>query len=372
MTEGKRNFAVGATALVGMAMLVGVILIFTGLPGFFSGGYEIKVYMDDTHSIRTGEPVYYRGLKIGSVTDIRFTDDDHTKGITLTARIDRNYPLPTNVRLHLYKTGISSLPYLEFKSSGEYLTGESGKRIEFFPTDPQPTIELGYKGGGGGLPSGLLDAMESLGKFSDQVGPAMEEFSKLAKNINNLIAPPSEKTTPPDGTNGNGQSTPATSPLANSLANLDKALAGIAKFFGEKENQENFSKTLKDLADVAAGAQSMMDELRGVMSEFRDVAKEASKAAKAAGVTAQTTTGQVEKVSESMLTQIEKLSSLLETLHKASKKIESGKGSAGKLLNDPELYNSLTEAAKELSNLTAELRQLVSKWKKEGVNIKLK
>ena len=45
---------------------------------------------------------------------------------------------------------------------------------------------------------------------------------------------------------------------------------------------------------------------------------------------------------------------------------------AGKLLNDPELYNSLTEAAKELSRLTAEFRQLVAKWKKEGVNIKLK
>jgi len=267
---------------------------------------------------------------------------------------------------------MSSLPYLEFKTSRkEFITDENGNKLDFYPTDPPPVIELVYNRGGGLLPSELLEAMESLGTLSEQIGPAMAEFAKLAKNINNLIAPSEDKTLP-NGTNGGGKVDARPVGIAKSLANLDKALEGIAKFFGEKENQENFSLALKDLAEVAAGAQSMMDELRVVMSEFRDVAKEASKAAKAAGVTAQTTTGQVEKVSEGMLTQIEKLSSLLETLHKASKKIESGKGSAGKLLNDPELYNSLTDAANELSRLTAELRQLVSKWKKEGVNIKLK
>ncbi|HHH76186.1 MAG TPA: MCE family protein, partial [Phycisphaerae bacterium] len=80
MNEGTKNFAVGATVLVGLAMLISIILIFTGLPGFFSGGYEIKVYLKDTYSIRTGEPIYFRGMKIGSVTDMSFTDGDHTKG----------------------------------------------------------------------------------------------------------------------------------------------------------------------------------------------------------------------------------------------------------------------------------------------------
>ena len=44
----------------------------------------------------------------------------------------------------------------------------------------------------------------------------------------------------------------------------------------------------------------------------------------------------------------------------------------GKLMNDPKLYNDLTDAAEKLSKLLVELRQLAVAWKADGVKIKLK
>ena len=382
MTEKARNFFVGVTVLVGLGMLAGVILLFTGLPGFFSSGYDVKIYIPDTYSIRAGEPVYLYGMKVGTITDVSLSgeansiDGDSSKRVVLTARIDEKYLLPGDVRLHLSKGGMSNQPYLEFTRSGSFITDADGKQLDFYPTDPPPVIELVYDRGGGLLPPQLTKAMESLGTVGEQIGPAMVEFSKLARNLNNLIAPEHKPGTNANngnkGENGNDQQEVHAGGLANSLANLDKALSGIAVFFGDPENQANFSKTLKDLAVTAEAAKGMMSEVKLVVTEFRDVVKEASKAVSAAGVTAETTTEKVEELSESMLTQIEKLSALLSTLHKAATKIESGKGTAGKLLNDPELYNSLSEAAGELSSLTAELRLLVAKWKKEGLGIKLK
>ena len=66
----------------------------------------------------------------------------------------------------------------------------------------------------------------------------------------------------------------------------------------------------------------------------------------------------------------DELSVLLATLNKAAAKIESGKGTAGKLLNDPKLYNTLLEVGDQMTRLLKEFRQLVEKWKTSGLGIR--
>jgi DNA-binding Lrp family transcriptional regulator len=41
-------------------------------------------------------------------------------------------------------------------------------------------------------------------------------------------------------------------------------------------------------------------------------------------------------------------------------------------VNDPRLYESLVETAKELNATVSDLRRLVNQWEQEGVSLKLK
>ena len=52
-------------------------------------------------------------------------------------------------------------------------------------------------------------------------------------------------------------------------------------------------------------------------------------------------------------------------------KIDKGDGTAGKLVNDPKLYEGLSDSAAELHLTIKDLRRLIQQWEQEGVPFKL-
>ena len=53
-------------------------------------------------------------------------------------------------------------------------------------------------------------------------------------------------------------------------------------------------------------------------------------------------------------------------------KIDAGQGTAGQLVNDPKLYQSLVDSARELNATITDFKRLVEQWEQEGVSLKLK
>jgi len=47
-----------------------------------------------------------------------------------------------------------------------------------------------------------------------------------------------------------------------------------------------------------------------------------------------------------------------------------GKGTVGRLMQDPQMYNSLTDAANRLAAALKEAKLLLEKWKNEGLDVK--
>ena len=52
-------------------------------------------------------------------------------------------------------------------------------------------------------------------------------------------------------------------------------------------------------------------------------------------------------------------------------KINSGKGTAGQLVNDPKLYESLVDSSQELNATIKDLKRLVQQWEQEGISLKM-
>ena len=68
----------------------------------------------------------------------------------------------------------------------------------------------------------------------------------------------------------------------------------------------------------------------------------------------------------------DKLGDLLTTLDKVAAKVSEGEGTAGKLLNDPQLYNDLVESARQLARTLEELQATVKAWREDGLRLKLR
>lgn len=310
MTPNARNIAVGLTVIVALAMLGGMILIFAGLPQMFQAGYEIKIKFDATYDAYEGDPIHLIGMRVGRITKIRFSDPaDPARGVTFTARIDSDVRLPGNVKAFLFTKGLIGSAYVELKPDGpEQLDPSTGKPIKFLPTDRVTIIEGVHIG------SGLLP---------EELTPALKGLSKLADNLNRLIAPK-----PPD------------------------------------------APTTTQAAGAPGGLEGTIEKLNATLDALKNFAVDARESTRQLSKTASTAEGRINELAEKLIENAEKISTLMTVMNKTVMKIESGKGTAGLLINDPALYNNLLETSRQMSGMLEEFRQLIQIWKKR-ITIKL-
>ena len=373
MKESSKNFAVGLTVIMGLVLVAGIILVFTGLPGCLAQGYRIEVRMDNSHGIIEGDIIHMRGIEVGRVTNIGFTEGD-PESVTLIATIGDEYRLPANTRLVIQGANFLGRPYLNLESSGEPLIGPDGEPLEWIP--PGAQIE-GIFRQADMIPQEVKTQLSTIANLGEMIGPAMQEFSALARNLNLLLGgtPATPNGGQANGGNGNGNGNgqaPPESPLQSTLAKFDTVLTGMAAFFGNEQNQKNLSQALQGMADASSAAQKSFAQIDSLLSELKELAAQGQKTVASIGQTSDVAQEQVKRVAERMVTSVEQLSQVLQTLQLASRKLERGEGTAGKILNDPELYNNLVDAAGELNKLVTEMRGLVQEWKESGLGIKLR
>ena len=141
------------------------------------------------------------------------------------------------------------------------------------------------------------------------------------------------------------------------LAKLDAALEAINKNLGDEENQANFKAALANFNIAATAATEAMEDLGSMAGDISSATKSAYK--------------RFDDLMGHLTNDADRLGQVLTSLHRTSVKIEKGKGTAGKIINDPALYENLLNATKQLQTTLDTLQKLLEKWKTEGVKMKL-
>ncbi|HOF17777.1 MAG TPA: hypothetical protein PK082_02615, partial [Phycisphaerae bacterium] len=232
------------------------------------------------------------------------------------------------------------------------------------PTDGSgmlPTVHIG----GGAVPQEVLDALRDLSQ-------GFREIAKLAQNLNAMLAPPEPASAPATGGAPGTEPAAQAAGLGGTLAKIDRTLDAIHAVLGDAENQANLKASLANLSKAAASAHEAMGALKTFADDARQVTTRAASAADDISETALAARQRIDELAKKLIDNTEKISLLLTTFHQAAAKLESGDGSAGKLLNDPKLYNNLVEASQQMTGLMKDFRALVDEWKKSGVQIKVK
>ena len=348
MQERGKNTLVGLTVLVGLAMFAGMIVMFAGLPEWFAAGQRIEITFPQTYNIVAGDPIYLSGMRVGMVRKVQFTHGDPLHGVTVVITMNADVRLPKNIQARVRKKGLTGKGVLFLTPAGPVLTHGHGEQIEFYPKDV--TVQLvGKKANGGGLlPKELMTA------FSD--------FGTLARSLNALIEGQDDST---------ATSQPAGNGLRGMTVRLSRTLDSIYEITGDKANRENIKETL-------AGLRSMTDAenrkaLRQALTNLEQFAgKENQKQLRKALRSLASASDGADELMRRLQSTADGVSKMTGQLAAVTKKIDSGKGTAGKLINDPALYVNLVEAVEQIEALARDLRVLTATWKKEGVAVKLK
>lgn len=356
MKDSTRNLLVGLTVLVALVLFGAMALIFRELPPFLQFGHRLQVRVLSAAGAVAGTDVLLDGVRVGRIAEVNFTDDDARKGVTLSILINDEVNVPGDVNAYVHPKGLGTGAFLELRSDGlppgaQRVNPKTGEPYHWLPKDEVMTIE-GRIGDAGLIPPELAEELRG----------ALSGIRMLVDRLNMLLAP-----APAEVATATGATT-ATAPAPNltrTFAKLDLALDNVNKIVGDPENQSNLKASLANLKAVSASALDAVGDVKALMSK-------ASLTFDTVNETAKTASKNFDTLAGKLVDDADKLGQGLTELNKAIGKINAGEGTAGKLLNDPRLYNDLTESAGQLNKTLTQLQVLLEQWKAQGIRLNLK
>lgn len=334
MVSQKKNILVGLFVLVGILCIGWMLILFRDLPTQLSryGAWEVTIYFPTVSGIGKDTPAYFRGYPVGRVVEIKpptllAQTDDPTKKtyqVPVIVSVGDEHRIPSTAQVKIFSRGLGG-SYLEFiywkdgeaqdyLTDGDVLQGEVSQTSEFIP--------------------------EATQKKFDDLFTSLTELSEQAKSF---LGP---APTPTEGDEDKTATDNSQPNLRTIASRLDKSLTNINSIIGDTKNKENIKAALADFVRMT----HQMQETAVTIDQAAQKIKET-----------------VPALGEKVQNVADQLATTLKHLDHLFGKINEGQGTAGRLINDPRLYESLTDTTETLKLAINEFRQLVTELNKHGV-----
>ncbi len=321
--QRRRDVIVGLFVIVGLAALGWMILKFGDLPTAVSRirSFEVYVRFPSAPGVQTDTPVRFCGYQIGRVTHVMapavLPDNSgrryHQTRCVLS--INKQYvDIPSNVQAKLMTRGLGS-SYIELAVDPNKLPAP--------PMDPnRPETRFLVKG---------IELQGSSGVTSEFFPEeSQKKLDRLIGSINIFVA------------------------NANDI-------------IGDPDNKRNIRTTLANITDASRNFSVAMDEATKTMEDARKTIEEFRRLATAGGETLKSVDGKTERLVVSLVNTSAEIGQAMAQLRLAMEKVNTGDGTAGKLINDARLYESLVETTFEMNVLLKDLKQLIDKVSEKGL-----
>lgn len=292
---------ISSEAKVGITVLLAAIAAVVGFR-FMSDipilrqSQEVTTTFQRVDGLGTGSQVYVRGVKVGSVSDVRLTPAD---SVQISMRLDMQRPLPRGSVAYL-----TSLGLIEGKSIVIEL-GDSDEAVAY-----GEEIEGVY----------IESMMETLGKRGEELG---DDLSSTFTELNRFLAQLNETF-----------DDEARVSMNQTLRSTSNATERIAAILEDKQTEidlaiESGSSMLAQLDTLATDSRPRVDTLMVTLEKnIRDL--------------------------EQIRIELEGATT---GLNEIIEKVNNGEGTLGKMVNDPAVYDNLDELTKELNELVKSINE---------------
>jgi len=330
MDERVYQFRVGVMVLTTLIIAAILVLLFGELPAYFKGRYPIYIHFPDATGVGEDTPIRASGILIGRVENIRFADQEGTEGVIITAGIDQNITLFENqvCKLSTSLLGDAELQFVQSKDPhlskkplqpGTLLAGVTA-------SDPLSVIS--------NLEGDLSGAIRSIADTSDQVG-------RLAGQVNSLLE-----------ANGD-QFTRIVTKAETSLDTINTLVSGMNELVDDPQRKERLKQAIDDLP-------TLLSDMHQAIDGFKVTIDTADRNLKNLEGFTQPLGERGDELIAKVDSGFSRLDVLLAEFAELAKALNNPNGSLGRLLNSPDLYQHVNQAAENIDCLTREMRPIVA------------
>jgi phospholipid/cholesterol/gamma-HCH transport system substrate-binding protein len=313
--QRRRDVTVGIFVIVGLAALGWMIFKFGDLPTAVSRirSFQVYVRFPAAPGVEKDTPVRFCGYQVGRVTDVKppkilenLVTGQKYHQTQCTLSINKQYTdIPSTVTTKLMMRGLGS-SYIELDIDPNRL--------------PAPAV----------LAEGM-DLQGSSGMTSEFFPEeSQKKLDKLVEGINRFI--------------GN----------ANDI-------------IGDPNNKRNIKATLANFTEASHNVAVAMDKATETMEDARKAIEQFRQLATTGTDTLKSVDGKAERLVASLVDTSAEIGQAMSQLRLAMEKVNAGDGTAGRLINDARLYESLVETTFQLNVLLKDLKDLTNKVSEKGL-----
>ncbi len=338
MDERVMQFRVGVMVFATL-IITGILLAMFGkLPKIIHKEYTIEITFPSAPGVKKDTPVRKSGILIGRVSKVKFATDEQgraTAAVVVTAAIQGDKRLYHNDICYVQTSllGDAALEFVRVDDPKIPTTeiADGTKLRGYVQVDPTEMMS--------DLQQTLDKTIGSVTTAAGNLSHASQKLGKTLDTVNDIL-----------DENQEGFKT-AVDQANRTLVSVQKIADATNKLIGDEELQEQLRRSLEQMPEVVQQTRdtmvTMQDALGKVESNLDNMQQFTAKLG-----------------SREMLERIDRgtdnLDQLMSQLILFSQKINSPTGSLGKLMNDPELYCHLNRAARNIDELTRQLKPIVA------------
>lgn len=327
MSPYRRNILVGVVVLGAMIFLGWMILKFGDQPAKLFADPTMPVYFTAGRAdgVAQGSPVLYQGVNVGRVTGVKRMADG--KGILIEAQVDLAPPLPANVGgVIVAQSLLGSGAGISLQLTGPAPAGQLAENTTL--TARYVGLEL--------IPPELADLADELRATAVQL-----RESRIVEQLDQQVTKAGE------------------------------VMDSVKSLLDDQQMRADLKQSLVNVRTATEQANRIGTNLEKFSNELEKIGQDASATVGQARVTLTQADEQIADLTKQVGRRLTQTAKLLETFQSISSKIDDGQGTAGQLVNDPRLYESLVATSRELNATITDLKRLVEQWEQEGVSFKL-
>ena len=281
------------------------------------------VRYENISSLAPTSAIFIRGMNVGTVADVELEED--MQSIVATLNIKGGIRIPKNTVAVIVSTGLMG-----------------GKAIDL-------KIEKACTGDDCAEPGDFLEGRVK-GMFDSILDPGEDgTVSKLKETIGDILDSVGDSLTSPNSDNEIAKTYQDLSALIENLASITGTLDASMGTY-----DRHLKTSLSNVATLTNALASNQDKIAGTITHLESVMRQLDEAHIGANTgelvtEAKTSMQNLNKTLEEANVSFEKMSALLNDL-------QAGKGSLGKLMKDPVLYDYLAKTTRDLDLLLQDFR----------------
>lgn len=294
----SREFKIGAFGIA-MILLLYFSINFIKSNRVFTSDKTFYAVFESADGLEASAPVITKGFRIGTVEKVAF--DLTTQNIIVTISVLKEYPLPIGSKVKITSSSLLGGKVIEVQFGTDHAHTYPNK--DTLPTIFEPSL------------------MQMAGAEYSSIKDRLKIYADK----------------------------------------IDNALTGLETALSE-ENMANLSKTLANLNSISGNIDAVIAARREnlnnivvnldkISGELRDMAPQVNHAI-----------ANISAASDSLPNTLANISTSVNHLTSILKKIESGDGSLGKLVNDQTLYTNLTTSLESLNAVILDLKENPKKY----------